>query len=134
MITFLFKPLLRVLAIIAIKYLQRRYKVISLKNLHRNTTQTITKLQLIQAVLFYFKRQFQAWGYFHPLCLWSNTDEKKFRKLFPQKDFREIDLVVWYNPEAVTYYQNKIFHLSKGATPCYEFEIRKQLIKNKDWN
>ena len=42
-----------------------------------------------------------------------SKDEKYFRKLFPQKeDFEELNIVVWHNPEAVTYYHNKIFELS----------------------
>jgi hypothetical protein len=89
---------------------------------------------LIQSILYYFKQQFRAWGYFHPDCGWSKIDEKRFRKLFPFKDHYEIDLVTHYNPEAVTYYKNKIYKLTKGASPCYEKEIRKQLIEWKDWN
>ena len=58
-----------------------------------------------------------------------------FRKLFPQKEcFEELDIVVWYNPEAVTYYHNKIWELSKQRPPIYEKEIKNQLIKWKDWN
>jgi hypothetical protein len=91
-------------------------------------------LKLIQSVLYFFKCQFKAWGYFHPDCTWSEKDEIYFRKLFPQKDFEELDTVVWYNPEAVTYYHNKIWELSKQRPPIYSSSIKNQLIKWKTWN
>lgn len=118
-----------------VKYLQKRYKSISIKNRSNQSNQVLSKLKLIQAILYYFKSEFSAWGYFHPSCVWSVKDEKYFRKLFPQKeDFKELDIVVWYNPEAVTYYHNKIWELSKKQPPIYEDEIKKQLIKWRDWN
>ena len=52
-----------------------------------------------------------------------------YRKLFPQKDFKELDIVVWYNPVAVTYYHNKI-----EADIAYALEIEAQLKEWKDWN
>lgn len=129
------KPILRLLSVLLIKYLQRKYKSITKKNiLNNHTNQVLNKLQLIQSILHYFKGEFHAWGYFHPDCGWCNEDEKYFRKLFPEKDFEEIDIVVWYNPDAVTYYHNLIFKLGKGATPDYARAIKKQLIKWKEWN
>ena len=115
--------------------MQKRYKSISIKNRYNQSNQVLSKLILIQSILYYFKSQFSAWGYFHPGCVWSEKDEKYFRKLFPQKeDFEELNIVVWHNPEAVTYYHNKIWELSKQHPPIYEREIKKQLIKWKDWN
>lgn len=132
--TFLRLPL-KFVSVLIVKYLQKRYKSISIKNRYNQSNQVLSKLKLIQAILYYFKSQFSAWGYFHPSCAWSEKDEKYFRKLFPQKeDFEELDIVVWYNPQAVTYYHNKIFELSKQRPPIYEREIKKQLIKWKDWN
>ncbi len=128
------RTLLRYVSIWIIKYLQRRYKSISVKNKRNQTNQIISKLMLIQSILYYFKSQFSAWGYFHPDCFWSDKDEKYFRKLFPQKDFEELDIVVWHNPDAVTYYHNKIFQLSKQCSPNYEIQIKKQLIAWKKWN
>jgi len=128
-----FRFLLNIISVIIVKYLQKRYKSISIKN-HGHSNQTLSKLKLMQSILYYFKCQFSAWGYFHPSCVWSEKDEKYFKKLFPQKDFKEIDLVVWHNPNAVTYYQNKIWELSKQCPPIYEKEIKKQLIKWGDWN
>jgi len=131
------KPILRFLSVLLIRYLQRKYKSITLKNIHHNHTNSVlNKLKLIQYLLYYFKREFHAYGYFHYDCGWSEADEKYFRNLFPSKDknFEEIDIVVWYNPEAITYYHNKIYELTKGATPDYARDIRKQLITWKDWN
>ena len=132
--TFLRLPL-KFVSVLIVKYLQKRYKSISIKNRYNQSNQVLSKLKLIQAILYYFKSQFSAWGYFHPSCVWSEKDEIYFRKLFPQKeDFEELDIVVWHNPEAVTYYHNKIWELSKQRPPIYEIEIKKQLIKWKDWN
>ena len=131
----MFKFLLRTISILIIKYLQKRYKSISIKNRYNQTNQVLNKLILIQSILYYFKSQFSAWGYFHPSCGWSKEDEKYFRNLFPQKeDFEELDIVVSHNPEAVTYYHNKIWVLSKGNPPLYKLEIKKQLIKWENWN
>ena len=129
------KPILRFLSILLIRYLQRKYKSITLKNIHRNhSNQVLNKLQLIQNILYYFKGEFHAWGYFHYDCGWGEADEKYYRNLFPDKDFEEIDIVVWHNPKAVTYYQNEIFKLTKGNSPEYAYRIKKQLIKWKNWN
>ena len=129
-----FRYPIKLISVIIVKYLQKRYKSISIENRYNQTNQVLSKLKLIQAVLYYFKRQFNAWGYFHPDCGWSEKDEKYFRKLFPQKDFEELDIVVWYNPEAVTYYHNKIWELSKQRPPLYSISIKSQLIKWKNWN
>jgi hypothetical protein len=132
--TFLRLPL-KFVSVLIVKFLQKRYKSISIKNRYNQTNQVLSKLILIQAILYFFKSQFSAWGYFHPDCAWSKKDERYFRKLFPQKeDFEELNIVVCHNPEAVTYYHNKIYELSKKHPPIYEIEIKKQLIKWKDWN
>ena len=129
------KTILKYISVLIIKYLQKRYKTLSIKNKYSQSNQVLAKLTLIQSVLYYFKSQFRAWGYFHPNGCWSKTDEKYFNKLFPQKDdFEELGIVVWHNPEAVTYYHNKIYDLNKGRSPNYEREIKKQLIEWKDWN
>ena len=52
-----------------------------------------------------------------------------FMETYSKKDFEELEIVVWYNPEAGTYYHNKIFDLSKGATPIYSSSINNQLKK-----
>lgn len=132
--TFLRLPI-KFVSVLIVKYLQKRYKEISIKNIYNQSNQVLSKLKLIQAILYYFKSQFSASGYFHPSCVWSEKDEKYFRQLFPQKeDFEELDIVVWHNPEAVTYYHNKIFELSKQCPPIYKIEIKNQLVQWKDWN
>ena len=72
---------LRILSIIIIKYLQKRYKSISLQNRYSQTNQVLNKLILIQSILYYFKKQFRVWGYFHLSCNWSLEDEIYFKKL-----------------------------------------------------
>lgn len=128
------KIILKFFAVILIKYLQQRYKSVSIKNKHNQTNQVLSQLKLIQSILYFFKNQFRAWGYFHPDCGWSEKDEKYFRKLFPTKDFEELSIVVWYNPEAITYYHNKIYKLTNSCPPIFENDIKKQLIEWKDWN
>jgi hypothetical protein len=130
------KKFLEFLAIILIKYLQKRYREISIANRYNQSNRVISKLVLIQAILYYFKSQFSAWGYFHPSCVWSKKDEKYFKKIFPNKkeDFDELTQVVWHNPEAVTYYHNKIWDLSKERPPVYEKDIKRQLMKWGNWN
>lgn len=129
------KIILRLLTIILIKYLQKKYKHLSIKNKYRQSNSNINKLILIQSVLYYLKGEFRAYGYFHRDCTWSKDDEKYFSKIFPQKDnFEELDIVVWYNPEAVPYYHNKIFDLGRRISVDYSKEIKQQLIKWKEWN
>ena len=131
---FIFKPVLKVFCILLVRILQKKYKSVTIKNRNNHTNRNINKLILIQSVLYYFKGEFRAWGYFHPDCIWTDKDERFFRWLFPDRNFEEWDLVVWYKPEAVTYYHNKIFTLTKGKTPLYHQEIKKQLVKWGDWN
>ena len=129
------KFILKFFSIILIKYLQKRYKKISIKNRYNQSNRVLNKLILIQNLLYFFKEEFSAWGYFHPSCGWSKKDEAKFRKLFPEKeDFEELDIVVWHNPGAVTYYHNKIFNLQNRASCLYSKEIKKQLKEWKKWN
>ena len=129
-----FKFLLRQISVLLIKYLQWRYKRISLKNRYGQTNQVISRLVLIQSLLYFFKEQFSAWGYFHYSCLWTERDERYFRKVFPVKTFEELAIVVWSNPEAVTYYHNRIFNLLGGHSPDYTKEIQSQLTKWGKWN
>lgn len=131
-VTFLKWPL-KILAIILVKILQKIYKNRSTKRVMQ-TSVHLSNLILIQSLLFYFKSQFSAWGFFHPSCIWSNKDEVFFDKLFPKKDFEELDIVVEHNPEAVTYYHNKIFVLSNEKPLNYKKEIKQELVKWKKWN
>ena len=119
-----------------VRYLQWRYKRLTIRNKGwDHNSQVINKLKLIQHILYYFKGQYNAWGYFHPDCIWTKRDDIFFKWLFPQKKgFKEIDTVVNHNPEAITYYHNKIFMLMDKKPPKYAEEIEKQLIKWKNWN
>jgi hypothetical protein len=120
-------------AIIHIRIIQYRYKKITTQNYSNRVNQNIAILQLLQAKEYYYKRQFDAWGKFHPKFSFSNDEYKKHITfidwLFPEKNFKEWDIVIWHKPEAVTYYHNKIFNLSKHAHTCYEKEIPKQIKK-----
>lgn len=129
------RNIVKIFAILYVRYLQKKYKRISIDNIHNRTNQVLSKLQLIQSKLYYYKSEFSSWGYFHPDGVWSKKDEKFFRKLFPEKeDFKELDIVVWYNPAAVIYYKNKIYALTNGNPPNFSIEIEEQLRKWKDWN
>lgn len=126
--------LLRTFTLWYIKYLQKRYKAITVKNInHNQSNQVLAELMLIQSKLYYYKRQFSAWGMFHYDCTWSPEDQVYFDKLFPEIDFKEIDIVIWHKPEAVTYYRNEIYLLSKGISADSQ-TIIKHLKKWKDHN
>lgn len=120
--------------IIHIKIIQYRYKQITVKNYGNRNTPLTALLKLLQAKEYYYKTQFSAWGKYHPEFTFSPNQlirHKKFMNwLFPEKDFKEWDHVIEYNPEAVTYYHNKIYTLNKGKTTIYHKEIRNQL---KTW-
>jgi len=118
-----------------VRFLQKKYKTLTEYSLQgHSSNMVLSKLVLIQSVLYFFKQQFSAWGYFHPDCSWTTEDEKYFKALFPVKNHLENDIVVWHNPEAVTYYHNEIFRLTKGRTPFYAKEIPRQLKKWGVWN
>jgi hypothetical protein len=125
---------LKLVSILIVKYLQKKYKKLSIDSKYKQSSIRLANLKLFQYLLYYFKIQFSAWGYFHPSCIWTEKDEKFFIKLFPEKDFEEIESVVWYNPNAVTYYHNKIYRLSKGKSFNYAKEIENQLKEWKDWD
>ena len=100
-------------AILHVKWIQYRYKQITENNIHFNhTNQVLSKLSLLQSKIYYYKSEFHAWGFYHPSCVWTYKDEIFHNWLFPLIDFEEIEIVVWNNPEAVTYYHNKIYQLT----------------------
>ena len=118
-------------AILHVKWIQYRYKQITENNIHFNhTNQVLSKLSLLQSKIYYYKSEFHAWGFYHPSCVWTYKDEIFHNWLFPLIDFEEIEIVVWNNPEAVTYYHNKIYQLTGGADIDYEKEIIDQF---KEW-
>lgn len=120
--------------IIHIRIIQYRYKHISVNNPGNQNSQLCSTLELLQAKEYYYETQFSAWGRFHPSFSFSGNQMYRHLKfmnwLFPEKDFKEWDLVIWQNPRAVTYYHNKIWDLSKQRPPIYEIAIPEQL---KNW-
>ena len=128
--------ILKPLAIIIVKWLQKKYRKLSYKHENCMQTQAINNLILIQSILYWFKKAFSAWGYFHPSMVWTANDEYKFRELFPEKDFREIPVVIEHNPEAILYYQNRIFELSRGRgkSSSDSYYIKQCLKAAKKWN
>ena len=118
-------------AILRIRYIQYRYKKITTKNYMNQSSSNLSKLLLLQMKEHYYNRQFESWGKYHPDFSYNETslsDHRKFMNwLFPEKDFKEWDILIWHNPEAVTYYQNKIFNLMNGKQPLYEVEIPNQI-------
>lgn len=127
----LFRYFLIPFAIIHIRIIQYRYKKITTGNYHNQTNSNLAKLKLLQSKEYYYKRQFDSWGKFHPKFSYSSEGLKKhyeyLKWLFPKKDFKEWDVVIWYKPEAVTYYQNLIYKLQDGKGRLYEIEIPKQI-------
>lgn len=121
-------------AIVHVRIIQYRYKKITLSNINNQTSSNITVLELLQAKEYYYERQFESWGKFHPKFSYNNRQLRRHNKfmnwLFPEKNFKELDIVVWHNPRAVTYYHNKIFALQGNISSMYEVEIKSQL---KQW-
>jgi hypothetical protein len=121
-------------AIIHIRIIQYRYKKITTENYGEQSNSNIAKLQLLQSKEYYYQSQFSAWGKFHPSFSFSQSKLKRHIKfmdwLFPEKDFKQWDIIVWHNPRAVTYYHNKIYNLQKGVSSLYDVEILKQI---KEW-
>ena len=132
----LLNKLLIPFAIIHVRIIQFRYKRITTRNEGNHTNQNISELQLLQSKEYYYKRSFSTWGRFHPSFHFSHKGMIRHIKfmnwLFPEKDFKEWDIVIWHNPEAVTYYHNRIFNLLHGVSPIYEKEILKQIKEWKD--
>jgi hypothetical protein len=122
-------------AIIHIRIIQYRYEQITTKNPNAHTNSNISKLKLLQAKEYYYEQQFNAFGKFHPSFAFSFKEMKRHIKfmnwLFPEKKFKEWDIVISHNPRAVTYYHNKIFKLQNGVGCLYELEIPRQLNQLK---
>jgi len=105
----IFRIALMLPAMLYVKYLQSRYKRITINIRTNQTNRILGKLQLIQSKLYYFENEFSPWGYFHPSPVYGIKYEKFLKSLFPPIDFKELEIIVWYNPRAVTYYRNKIW-------------------------
>jgi len=133
----LINKLLIPFVIIYIRIIQYRYKRITTNNYFNRTNQHSNELILLQAKEYYYEQEFDSWGKYHPDFSYTRDQLKKHKKfmnwLFPKKDFKEWDITIWYNPRAITYYQNKIYKLNNGYGIHYEDEIPKQLNEWRNW-
>ena len=84
---------LKLVSILIVKYLQKKYKKLSIDSKYKQSSIRLANLKLFQYLLYYFKIQFSAWGYFHPSCIWTEKDEKFFIKLFPELALQAKDMV-----------------------------------------
>lgn len=126
------RHLIRPLAIMYVKYLQYQYKKITEANYHNQTNRVLAHLKLINAKIYYMHTQLSPWGYFHPSSTISEEQRLALSKLFKVPMFRELETVVWYKPEAVTYYHNKIWNINRQKVPIYHKEINQYLIENEN--
>lgn len=121
------RRLLKYLAIKLVNYLHNKFIELNDKYKYKQSNQNISKIILIQDILYYLETQFSSWGYFHPECSWTIEDEIEFRKLFPTKKFPEIDEVTYHNHHAITFYHNQI------KNDNIRQEIEKDLRKWQSW-
>ena len=118
-------------AILYVIYLRYNYKRLTIKWQYNQSNQHLAVLRLLQAKIHYFHSQFSPWGYYHPSCVYTNKHERFIDWLFPQRDYKELELLVWSNPKAVTWYHNYIYNSNKKVSIHYASSIEKQL---KKWN
>ena len=100
--------------ILYIRYIQYKQRVLSTKQGNSNTN----KLIIFQSLEYYYKQEFESWGKYHngKFSYSSKEWDKHIRFinwLFPDKDYKQSDIVIRYNPEAVTYYINLIYRTDK---------------------
>ena len=130
----LFNNLLIPFVIIHIRIIQYRYKKISINNTSNHTTPNTGNLFLLKAKEDYYYEQFDSWGRFHPKFSYSCDQHEKHHKfldwLFPEKDFKEWDSVIYHKSDAITYYHNKIYSLKNQSDSNYANEI---LMHLKEW-
>lgn len=124
--------ILRPFAIVLIKLLQYKYHKLTKKMTYNNTNQNISKIILLKHLLYYFKRQFQCWGYFHYDCTWSEKDKRFYNWLFPIILYKQNDFALNHDPEAVTYYHNRLYTLGHcGGYEIYAIGIKDYLNAHK---
>jgi hypothetical protein len=121
------KNLIKPIAILIVRYVQYRYKKISLLKSYNSSN--INKLILLQAIEEYFKKEFQAWGFFHRSCVVNSSYHNYIKRIFPDKNFEENDIVICHKYDAITFYKNMIYNLNGGAAINYKSAILNQLKK-----
>lgn len=117
----LFNKCMIPLVIIHLRYIQRKYYRITVKNIASNqSNQVLNDLRLLQSKEHYYYESFSAWGKYHPSCVWTHKDAEFFKWLFPKKNFKQIDLVLLEHQEGVVVYTNIIWDLiNKGKKMPY---------------
>ena len=118
--------------IVLIKLLQFIYKRKTIAMKYKMSNQNIAKILLLKHLLYYYKQQFHAYGYYHPSCDYNDKYNKFYKWLFPTINYKENYIAINHNPEAITYYHNTLY--SKGIKGGYNYhanEIEKFLIKRK---
>lgn len=120
--------------ILNIRIIQYKYKKRTINNYTAQSSSNTAILTLLQAKEEYYFKQLSAWGKYHPKFSFTHEQYTKhinfLNWLFPLKDFKEFDIVVWHKYDAVTYYHNKIYRLQEGKSCNYELEIINQI---KEW-
>lgn len=121
-------------AIMHAMYIQKKYKRITLNIKHTGSTNDVlSKLKLLQAYEEYYRSQFSAWGKYHGRFAYSPNLLKRHKKmlklLFPEKDFKQEEIVLRRSEWAIVYYRNEIYRKCGGLSPnSYHYEKER-----KDW-
>lgn len=121
--------------ILHLRYIQWKYKYITINNNGNQTSSNLARLGILQAWEEYYKKQFDSWGKYHYRFSYEDKTNKihkdNMKWLFPEKNFKEWDIIIWHCYEAVTYYHNKIYRLNNDVSTHYSTDIKKQI---KEWN
>lgn len=100
-------------AFLHLRWIQYRYKKLSTSWRYQQSNKNLAKLKLLQAWEDYYKSQFESWGKYHPEFSYNDVSlkihEERYAKLFPDKDFEELDIVTWYSHESVNKGRNDLF-------------------------
>ena len=119
-----------------IRFIQRKYKRLTIKAKRGLTSSYDSHLILLQSKEFYYKTNFTSWGRF---CPKFGYDPKEWKFsivftnwLFPLKEYDEASHVVAYSQEAITWYHNELFYAKRP----FDFDFHTQAIKKqlKTWN
>lgn len=119
------------IVVIKIRILQWRLKRVIVNNYDKQSNEKLNKAKRFQFLEYCREQQFKSWGKYHKRFCYDNKQSKKHSEamswLFPIKDYEMWDIVVWYNPRAVTFYHNKIYRYEPHLS--YHTQINNQLSK-----